>query len=166
MRAIAVFKLDKKLCLVVACCLLSVSAMPTFGQNSAQPNYQQTIAYSWETYLNTQKYNQLPSWSTARGNRLGVLPQQFKAFRERISHLEELRRWVLSNHEANKALTEQQRATLTMPFFAWDPQSLRLERGDYPGMAERLERESSFIAQVETVLNDVVKHLPDLSRPM
>lgn len=75
-------------------------------------------------------------------------------------------RWVLSNHEANKALTEQQRATLTMPFFAWDPQSLRLERGDYPGMAERLERETSFIAQVETVLNDVVKHLPDLSRPM
>lgn len=72
-------------------------------------------------------------------------------------------RWVLTNKETRTALTKQQLETLAKPFYSWDQELRKPELAQRHQLVTKLSQEKTFVAEVESVLHDVAKYLPDVN---
>ncbi|CDS00260.1 uncharacterized protein SPSC_05323 [Sporisorium scitamineum] len=158
MKSILTFTLSTVLLIVF--CLPSFSAAPTPVKDSALTDGQPQTAYWWQSYLETQSNKQLPNEPSV--HRVNELVKQLGPFRERLDQLDSFKKWVLSNRYTRAALKRDQEEILGKAFHKWDHEALTGMGGGYE-ISRRLDEEKLFVAEVEGVLKDVAKHLPDLS---
>ncbi|TKY89689.1 hypothetical protein EX895_001474 [Sporisorium graminicola] len=147
---------------IIAFCLLSISAAPIPVRYGSLTSDRPETADWWQIYEQTHFPRQPPAAPVVYARPTRELVQALEPFRERLVQLEYLKRRVLANSEASRYLTPMQRSTLTQPFHKWDHQALT-DTVDRFNIFQRLNEEKAFVAQVESVLYGVAKHLPDVS---
>ncbi|SPO29396.1 uncharacterized protein UTRI_04876_B [Ustilago trichophora] len=142
--------------------IIPSSAAPMLPSSPATTGLDGRAAEWWRQYVATEQHKNAPVWpSRGRWNQAELF-EKLRPFQERLERLDTYRSWARRNPDTWNALTEQQRDVLSRPFFQWDESMMKT---DFPGrdmLKTRLEQEKMLVSQVESVLEDVAMHLPDV----
>ncbi|CCF48877.1 hypothetical protein NDA11_006541 [Ustilago hordei] len=144
--------------------MLSASAAPMLARSlPIIPEQNENVAVWWKNYMLLHSKKDPPIPDQIDGLNDEDLGFHFKPFSRRVAQLDHLKTWALANPETHRALTGGQREVLKRPFFGWDSQALKSDKLDSVSLHSRLGVEKTFVADVESILYDLAKHLPDLS---
>ncbi|SPO28479.1 uncharacterized protein UTRI_04876 [Ustilago trichophora] len=142
--------------------IIPTSAAPMFPSSPATTVRDGRAADWWQQYVANEQYKMAPVWPTRGRWNQAELFQKLRPFKERLNRLDTYRSWARRNPDTWNALTEQQRDVLSRPFFQWDEAMMKTEFPGQDMLKTRLEQEKKLVSQVESVLEDVATHLPDL----